>query len=369
MAYYQDSSTGGACKPCAAGTFIGTVGQSGCTNCASGTVAAGKGIYDAGSTASDSTTTNTCTACAAGQYLNTNTKACTNCPAGWYSTGSASATSYTSGCTKCSTATSGQTSTAGTTKCALSDLGKGDCTATNTCVACSAGTYASDPAADGSITCLDCPAGTYSYAGALKCTRCSGYGTSGGGTPGAVGTCQPCDAGKFAQTDPVTGDVTCVACPKGSYSTSTGSTSCTPCPKGWTTDGTGTTAIGADDTAGCKPCGAGNYGTIEVDPTTGQQYAKCNPCAVGTFAAAATTTAGSKPAVDTCSACTAGRTQKLGGTATTADGCAIVCDYAGTYFDPNSGSNGACVACPAGTYNTKPTGAVPTKCQTCNIGR
>ena len=131
---YQNISGGTSCRLCELGKYQDSIGQSVCSNCVNGTVAA-EGQF-------------TCFACGAGTWSSLDGGECVACEAGKY------APSGSSNCLDCA---------AGTYSFADS----------SSCLQCAAGTYQPDT---GSTTCEDCVPGTYiseegwaSSAGCLPC--------------------------------------------------------------------------------------------------------------------------------------------------------------------------------------------------------
>ncbi|EAR83646.2 GCC2 and GCC3 family protein (macronuclear) [Tetrahymena thermophila SB210] len=208
---YSNSSTSGACTPCTAGYFAASTGSSQCQQCGKGQFASGTGNTSCQTCGSgkintpdfsdcqcipnsklngDScvcnpgyigvpATSNSCTACPAGQFADLPSGKCSPCPAGTYSNGSAnvnctqcSSGQYANGTgnTTCSNCGPGSTNTDDFTGCKCYDSNASAWSADKNQCQCAANFYgdASQATSASKTQCTNCPNNTTSKAGAAK---------------------------------------------------------------------------------------------------------------------------------------------------------------------------------------------------------
>ncbi len=415
VGYYSNSDTYHVCEPCSNGYYGNQQGLGSCLACPTGTFNSGEGntycTCPAGSyfaaasgacipcsdgyTSGTSTTSSPlmdCTACSAGQYSDTSTgHICTYCPNGYYSASSAQRE-----CTKCPSGTSnvgtgnkfctcpagwyftdagicdacadGLTSAESTTAntvtgCNTCSVGSTSSSSTgHLCVPCSsANTY--NDVTTGQEKCYDCPAGSWNYAGGAECNCNAGYHFDSTGncvacaagftstastTAIKINTCDSCSTAN-TYNDAATGQALCYPCPGNSWNSAGGISctcdaghyfnsdgSCVVCPDGTTADASST----ADKVTTYTSCAVG----YESNAGTGHL---CKICADGKYNNASL---GQGACVD----CPAGSYNS--GTGNTM----CICD-SGKYFD----SAGDCVDCPSGSSSVTSTTSSHSSCVTC----
>ena len=301
------------CKICPASKYQSYGGQTQCTPCPTGTVAA---IRDDEQVTRGTSKAEACRGCNAGSYcakecaadvknvagsfceLSAQRAYCCPCPAGKYSE------PLSSSCVDC-------------------ELGQyQEKPGQSTCTECRINTYADQ---QGSIACKQCEQGKFSQAGQSICQACpAGKRVSTG-----QASCTDCRAGRFAPTTASS----CLACPAGKHQPQPGQSSCDDCEPGRYAP-----AIN-DGITNCLTCPKGEFATNTTS-------AKCLPCPSGKF--------GSELGI--CSSCTEGRFQNDAGKKTCVD-----CP-AGKFAPSTSSSE--CTSCPAGKHSP----AASASCQDCNAG-
>ena len=130
----------------------------------------------------------------------------------------------------------------------------------NDCLACPTGKHTVLPSG-GATECVACPPNTWSDSNA-GCQLCPPWSSSRGGT-GPLG-CM-CMGGLYLYQSPGAGQLSCMICPAGKYSSGTTNT-CIACPPG--------TYNGGQAAAACTPCPPGTYGTADGFISASQ----CTPC-------------------------------------------------------------------------------------------
>ena len=291
-----------------------------------------------------------CVSCSAGTYkTSTGSAACTFCPSGKYSA-AVGQTSETT-CSACQANSNSPAGSDAATDCACN----AGFTGTNggTCAICVAGKY---KGGIGNLACLDCGVGKYS--------------TATGQT--AESTCIYCLAGKYSGAVAQTAESSCLVCPSNSHAPAgSGSASNCVCNAGFagSTGGTCGVCAAAKYKAGtgnvaCSDCEAGKHKATQGINTA------CNNCEAGKYKATAGATA--------CDACVAGKYKATTGVNADCDICVAgkhkatqgintACDdcEAGKYKDTAGAT--ACDACIAGKY--KSTAGVNTDCDDCEAGK
>ncbi len=117
------------------------------------------------------------------------------------------------------------------------------------CIFCDPG---SSTFVQGSSTCTLCPRGSYGMTNSRECKKCN--------------------EGKYNPNEGSISEISCLPCPRGTYSSFEGRPECTPCDQGTYSDTTGTRS--------CTKCPKGKYNQIQgaKDPDT-----DCQPCALGSI--------------------------------------------------------------------------------------
>eukprot|EP01047_Picozoa_sp_COSAG01_P025392 COSAG01_NODE_1602_length_9759_cov_35.078157_3_plen_1215_part_00 len=415
-----------SCQPCQVGRYQDTYKHTmtSCAACPTGKTTAQTGTaYDSQCTKACRTgqyrsggvmSPTSCAPCQVGSYqsLTSHTDmSCTPCPSGRTTSGNGSTTSaaciiecgtgqhkFETSCHPCQVGRYQQSHGHTSTNCTACPTGKstastGATSVTSCKVACSAGQYRSGN------SCAPCQVGSYQSLTShtdISCTPCSsGYTTSGNGSTtsaaciiecgtgqyrSGVGSCQPCQVGRYQQSHGHT-STNCTACPTGKSTASTGATSvtsckvacsagqyrsgnscapcqvgsyqsltshtdtsCTPCSKwgGYTTSGNGSTT-----SAACIiECGTGQYRS---------GVGSCQPCQVGRYQQSHGHTS------TNCTACPTGKSTASTGT-TTVWFCEVACN-AGQYR-----VGASCQSCEAGRYQPL-VSHMDTSCTSCPSGK
>ena len=201
------------------------------------------------------------------------------------------------------------------------------------CLPCSLGSYAD---AQGASACRACPPGTFSVQLAATSASACGQCPAGSYNPlPASSTCQLCPTGTYSAAVGATAATACLPCPLGTSNPYMGGDSldaaCLPCAPGFFS--------AAPGLARCAPCGRGTASQV----SGANSSAACSPCSAGTWSSAVGATA--------CLSCPAGTTS-LALAATAPSTCA---PCAAGSFNPIAGlPDGACQACPPGTFSSAP---------------
>ncbi|KAL4510384.1 hypothetical protein ABPG72_020846 [Tetrahymena utriculariae] len=304
------------CKPCLAGQYSNSTTSGACIPCLKGTYSIGTGNSD-------------CLKCTQGQFVSsTESTACTNCGPGstnkndfsdcqCYDSNASQTDGYAGspkvssssqiGCTACIAGQEVNTISGQCTPCAVGSFSSGS--ANQSCTTCTSGQFASGQGNTSCSTCQNCSSSLDDFSG-CKCIDVNaimiknqficklGYG----GTPsiivGQTG-CTACCAGNFSDAS-TSGQ--CIACPAGTYSSSNGSQVCQTCSEGEYASGTentyclscGSTLTNNADFSGCQ-C---------IDPNSNQPNSNasciCNPGYIGSPAT-------SKSSLSVCASCPAGQ--------------------------------------------------------------
>jgi len=319
----------GDCAPCASGTYKTEPGSATCTYCPSGTYsgAAATSSRDAcqacaigkWSSAEAAISVDTCQDCAKGKYSTTDAadaeSLCMLCLAGKYSSNAGATSDAT--CLAChgdATSPAGS-SFAGACRCNAGFHGANG----GGCALCARGTYKAEV---GAAACTPCLGSADSEFGSDEATDC----LCNAGFTGLNGQqCVGCSAGKYK---PVTGSAVCMACPTGSATAQAASALLIEC----------VCLAGYTGAAGsCTACIAGKY-KIEGGA------AACSDCTAGKYSTALAASS------DMCVQCAAGKYSATQGAPN--EGTCVQCD-AGTYNEQQgSSSETACILCSAGTYSS-----------------
>jgi len=188
---YQPESGQSVCSFCKGGyttNKTGTISETGCTECHSGTHS------------SQVSGKQQCTTCSAGSYSSSGAEKCSQCAAGTYSS---------SGAEKCSQCAAGSYSQASASKCTSCELGK----------------YQPDP---GKSECIPCAAGTYQdQTEQTKCKICPGNKTTTSTGSTSSEDCKGCNSPSIYSAGKCVcpagygkGKNNCTLCPPGMYSDS-----------------------------------------------------------------------------------------------------------------------------------------------------
>lgn len=234
-------SVGGSmvCGECGRGTFSATLGSTSCSPCPLGFYSdLGASVQCTQCPANSNTTspgatsagncTSTTTTCPAGKYLGQSplgVTLCLECARGFFSL---------PGAVVCSPCPSGTyTDLGGSAQCTPCPAGYTSVPASASCspipFSCPAGSYCPST----STTPLPCPTGSFSLGNVTMCSLCPAGSVSAPAPAGAAGavSCAPCVPGTAS---PTTGssELSCPACPLGTYAAAAGAVMCTPCPAG-----------------------------------------------------------------------------------------------------------------------------------------
>jgi len=306
--YYIDDSTN-LCTECKAGTYIDTVEQHSCLPC-------NEGYYQYSAHKSQ------CYECGSGSYSDTkNSTSCKMCPTGTYQPSQKSTSCFD--CVPGTYCTS--TDRTKYTECSpgyYQDLYKA-----TACKKCGPGTFSN---ANKAIICQQCPEGQYQgISGKASCDDCPAGSYSN--TKGQS-SCTPCEPGKY---QPYTGQTECLECLPGTHGDPTDKTKCNDCLPGYYQD--------QNSQAECKPCEPGTISDIG-------KAKECAKCPVGKHQVTSGKT--------TCDLCDYGTANALEGQ--------IECAKCEPGFYQNSQGQTKCLMCLPGTFSA---GYGNTLCTNCLDGQ
>ena len=348
-----------ACVPCPQGTYLGN-GSTACTQCAAGKY--GKAVTgqdaaddcancDAGKFSSTAGST-VCTACGAGTYALAAASMCTECAAGKYGKAVMSATDVTGqdeadDCTNCPRGThSGVTGASSSTSCLLcpnNSFTPFEASTSLTNCTCNFG-YTGTP----DMSCSACPPGTFKDVnGTAKCAECvagkySEEWADIGDSPGQY-SYQQAEYQNCIQTEGPLSDCLLILRPPG----------CTPCHENaWAPTGSGNRSMclcnagyTGPDGGNCQSCLAGTF-----KPTNGSQA--CLLCETGKFSTLTAVTAASS-----CFQCPSNASSDAG------SGNISDCKCNAGWFGEDGGP---CATCEPGTFKAI-SGA--SECKSCDVGK
>jgi hypothetical protein len=319
---YAPGFSNAECDDCDAGSYTDAEGTTECIECA-------QGKYGNAEAPEGMRTSDYCTSCDAGQYQDRPKQiSCIACACGTFqnSTGQA----------QCE-------------MCAAGQFRERDGTPMTSCSACSAGHFAGE----GACVCTDCPRGEFCPDGevcGVNATRIVNVTQVGDEFVRMVthaqtaGVCQACNVGQYNEWF---GRDECQHCPDGHYQDEKSYSTCNVCPAGKFSKFTSEQGAG-NQMETCENCPPGQFmGSVGADA--------CQICPAGKH------TAGAYGGAESCEVCEPGRFS-----ADNANNCeecgagqyqpsfnsssCIDCEE-GT-FNPLTGRTheGACTACPSGTY-------------------